>query len=1138
MKKIYLAILVGFATVFCNAQEFTFGTIPDTQNLTENDGDAGRIMDMTGFYVAERDRLNLKFVASLGDMTQWGDYGQWQRVRNAYDLLKNDNLPYAPCQGNHDPQLDRFNQFFPESEFIGTPTYGGNFRGMENAYYLFSEAGMDFIVVVLQSHDNYIGHYDLESIQWANDILTQYADRRAIFVTHDFFEERGLIDDVIRKHDNLFLAVCGHSCQHHGEYRWTETTPGGNTVQCIMTDYQCRQNNKAAIVRYYTFKPNENKVYAYSYDAFNRTYLTASSSQFSFDYEMNSTPCEDPHQAYQNIVANIPGTVEAENYNEGCPGVPYFDTSAANEGGEYRANGVDIEACDEGGFNVGWTEAGEWLNYQVNVLNSGAHTFQFRVASLNGGGIMHLEIDDVDISGPITINATNGWQNWVNVEVNNVHLNAGLQHLKLVIDAGGFNLNHFTGSFEGNNAPVIAGVTHSPETPQPSDNPLVSASITDDGEVQSATILWGLSSGNLNNQIIMSANGNQYSGNIPSQIEGTTVYYMVVASDGINQSSSQEYAYTVASSTGPVLVWSDEFNYSGLPDPSKWGYDTGNGGFGNNELQNYTANRLENARVENGSLIIEARRDWHEGIEYSSARLVTRNKGDWLYGRVEARAKLPGGRGTWAAIWMLPTDWEYGGWPDSGEIDIMENVGYDPETVHGTVHTEAYNHILGTQLANTVDRTDFQSEFHVYAIEWEENKIDFLLDDEIYFTFSRHGGSAEWPFDKRFHLILNLAVGGNWGGALGVDPNIWPQRMEVDYVRVYDNSYGNLTANLPGTVEAEHYAKASGIRNEECSEGGLNVGYLDAGDYLVYDVNVATAGNYLVEYRIASDVGGGVFNLEQNSGSTVLGTMNIPNTGGWQTWQTVSHTVSLSAGPQEVAIGVETGGFNINYIKFTHQGTPPVSVHIEAEDYTIMEGIQTEPCSEGGENIGWTTTNDWVVYNAEIPAGNYEVNYRVASQTGGAQIQIEKAGGSAVYGQVNVGATGGWQSWTTVTHFIDIPEPLTQIALKFTSGGVNVNWIELTATSGARSEQEVFSPGTDQSILLSPNPANSLVRISGINQKISDLSVIGVDGKVHTLHIRQTNQEVELDISGLKKGLYLIKLNHGDQHKILKFIKN
>lgn len=237
-----------------------------------------------------------------------------------------------------------------------------------------------------------------------------------------------------------------------------------------------------------------------------------------------------------------------------------------------------------------------------------------------------------------------------------------------------------------------------------------------------------------------------------------------------------------------AMVWNDEFDYSGLPDPQKWSYDIGGSGWGNNELQYYTENRTANARVENGKLIIEAIKESYGGMDYTSARLVSRQKGDWLYGRIEAYAKLPSGRGTWPAIWMLPTGWEYGSWPKSGEIDIMEYVGYDPGVVHGSIHTEAYNHTIGTQKTATINIPDAETAYHLYAVEWTAEKIDIYVDNTKYFTFTNeHTGYTTWPFDKAFHILLNIAVGGDWGGAQGVDPNIWPQKMYVDYVRVYQS---------------------------------------------------------------------------------------------------------------------------------------------------------------------------------------------------------------------------------------------------------------------------------------------------------------------------------------------------------------
>jgi len=233
--------------------------------------------------------------------------------------------------------------------------------------------------------------------------------------------------------------------------------------------------------------------------------------------------------------------------------------------------------------------------------------------------------------------------------------------------------------------------------------------------------------------------------------------------------------------------------YTGPPDPAKWSYDTatsGNeSGWGNHELQWYT-DSSENAWVADGVLRICARKEDCNGKGYTSAKLVSKGNGDWQYCRVEVRAKLPTALGTWPAIWMLPSEELHGCWPKDGEIDIMEHVGMDCGQVHGTVHTEKYNHMKGTQVGRSV--AVLPSEWHVYGVEWSEDAIVFFVDGRRYHQFAHDGGGWEaWPFDHPFHLILNVAVGGDWGGAKGVDMGAFSghgQVMEVEWVRVYSRS--------------------------------------------------------------------------------------------------------------------------------------------------------------------------------------------------------------------------------------------------------------------------------------------------------------------------------------------------------------
>lgn len=234
------------------------------------------------------------------------------------------------------------------------------------------------------------------------------------------------------------------------------------------------------------------------------------------------------------------------------------------------------------------------------------------------------------------------------------------------------------------------------------------------------------------------------------------------------------------------LVWSDEFNYRGLPDKTKWGYEEGF--VRNNERQYYTVARLQNARVEDGILIIECRKEPfkpgnHAPVDYTAASLITLNKASWQYGRIEVRAKLPEGRGVWPAIWTLGTNMTRVGWPACGEIDIMEYVGKDTNTIYGTMHyaVEGKHKSDGGRLKTARPYADF----HTYAIEWYPDRVDFFFDTTKYHTVlvDKAGKGADNPFRNPHYLLLNFALGGSWGGP--IDDAVLPQKYMIDYVRVY-----------------------------------------------------------------------------------------------------------------------------------------------------------------------------------------------------------------------------------------------------------------------------------------------------------------------------------------------------------------
>lgn len=235
--------------------------------------------------------------------------------------------------------------------------------------------------------------------------------------------------------------------------------------------------------------------------------------------------------------------------------------------------------------------------------------------------------------------------------------------------------------------------------------------------------------------------------------------------------------------SGWTLVWHDEFADSAV-DLSKWNYEVNGDGGGNNELQYYTS-QPTNSWTEQGWLVIQALKEAYLGKQYTSARMNTNLKGDWLYGRIDVRARLPKGQGLWPAIWLLPTEWSYGGWPASGEIDIMELLGQNPGKIYGTMHwgTDPAHELSSGGTYTLPGGASFSDAFHLFSLEWSADSLVWLVDNARY-----HSESSGPPFDKRFHLILNVAVGGNWPGSPDASTT-FPQVMIIDYVRVYAKSH-------------------------------------------------------------------------------------------------------------------------------------------------------------------------------------------------------------------------------------------------------------------------------------------------------------------------------------------------------------
>ena len=233
------------------------------------------------------------------------------------------------------------------------------------------------------------------------------------------------------------------------------------------------------------------------------------------------------------------------------------------------------------------------------------------------------------------------------------------------------------------------------------------------------------------------------------------------------------------------LVMQDEFTTDGAPNSALWGYDIGTGGsgWGNNELQYYT-DRRENVKVENGYLLITAKKESFQGSGYTSSRLLTKNKFDQQYGRFEARVRLPWGQGLWPAFWMLGADIDSNPWPAAGEIDIMEFRGQEPNVIHGSVHGPGYSGGNAITKTYTLTNDRFDTGFHVFGIEWGPNYVNYYVDDVLYNQITPADVTGEWVFDKPFFIIMNVAVGGTFVGS-PTNETVFPQTMLVDYVRVY-----------------------------------------------------------------------------------------------------------------------------------------------------------------------------------------------------------------------------------------------------------------------------------------------------------------------------------------------------------------
>ena len=594
---------------------------------------------------------------------------------------------------------------------------------------------------------------------------------------------------------------------------------------------------------------------------------------------------------------------------------------------------------------------------------------------------------------------------------------------------------------------------------------------------------------------------------------------------------------TVANAQSWQLVWQDEFIGNQI-NLSKWEHEVNGNGGGNNELQFYTA-RDTNSYVEYGNLVIQTLTENYSGNQYTSARLRTLNQGDWKYGRVEVRAKLPAGTGTWPAIWMLPTDWVYGGWPNSGEIDIMEHVGYEPGAIHGTVHTQAYNHTNGTQVGAVTGVPDFDTNFHVYALEWTPLQIRVYVDNNHYFTFNNQNqGWQTWPFDQRFHLILNIAIGGDWGGAQGVDDSIFPVKMYIDYVRVYQNSASAPTINMlnpaPGTnfqpgetiqIDVESNDTDGTVQKVELFQGEAKIGQDDVSPY-EFSIDNAYSGCYELK-AVATDNDGYVTATDPVGITVGSGCGKSP----------------YGIQPEPIPGIIEMENYDMGGAGVSYNDN---DVANQGNAFRVGEGVDIEVASDigSGYNIGFIESGEWVEYLVDVEySGSHSVISRVASETGGGSFVIEMDG-EVVAGPITVNATGGWQTWQSVfTENVQLTRGIHVMRVRFISGSFNINKLTIFAVSVGTEPDPVNPLPTEFALEQNyPNPFNpsTTIRYSLPENDAVKLVVYDIVGKEVATLINDRQQpgkyEINFDAQHLQSGTYFFRLSTSQHSAIRKML--
>lgn len=739
----------------------------------------------------------------------------------------------------------------------------------------------------------------------------------------------------------------------------------------------------------------------------------------------------------------LPATIEAEAY---C-----------------SAAGVQTETTTDvgGGQNVGWLDAGDSMSYDVNVPSAGNYTVSYRVASKTGGGTLAL-----GNNATLNVPPTNDWQAWTTI-TQTVSLAAGKQSLKLNVVNGGFNINWI--KFDQAVASSSSSSVPSSSAPSTSRS---SSSSTPTAFVKP-----------------LSVQGNKImAGGKPAGFAGASFFWSNFGGDRFYNAD--------------VVSWLKK-DWSAQLVRAAIGADEAGGYISNPDAARANIDAVVKAAVANDMYVII---DWHthHAENFKPQAIAFFREMATKYG------SLPN------VIWEIYNEPQMVSW--SGVIkpyavDVVNAIrAIDPDNliVIGTpiwsqgVGDAANDPVQGANIAYTLHfyvgahgqslRDSAQQAINrgiaVFVTEWgiwppcSFGGVLPCRGDNNYFDSLTAGEQAEVDAWKNW-MKQNQVPSAAWSISDKAEPS--------SYLYAGSSTHGGWTdANLTGsgkavkalikdingvpvppkvcnapditsTIQAEDYCAMNGIQTETTTDvgGGSNVGYIDAGDYLTYDITVPMAGYYNISYRVASLNGGGLLQLSNGQGASI-GSVDVAATGGWQNWVTVIQKVYLDAGKQTIKLTALSGGFNINWFagaainsstssSSSSSSTPNTSFLFQAETWEVMSGVQTESTSDvgGGLNVGWFDAGDWISYGGalkvNIPtSGTYKVEFRVASQNGGGSFVFEENGGTAQYTTVNVPATGGWQNWTTLSTTITLTQGTHGFGVAAKSGGFNLNWFRIT----------------------------------------------------------------------------------------------